>query len=290
MGAPMKVIKNINNNVSLCVDSSGREVIAFGKGIGFRHPPYEISLSQVDRTFYNIDPVYLSMIGGIPEEIMSLSARVVDYARLRLETQVNSNIVVTLADHIHFAIERNRKHMNLTLPIAHDVRHLFKTEMDIGEKTLVLLHRELGILLPEEEAVYIALHIVNGEYSGEKQGAALDEEMIRHITRLIENHFGLAVDRKGFDYSRFVTHMYYLFRRTREGIPEKSENHELFQLLKNSFPSTFACCESIGVYLKKARGWLLTEEEYVYLMMHVNRLCAHEDCRREDNNAQQGAP
>ena len=31
----MKVIKSINNNVSHCVDSKGREVVAFGKGIGF---------------------------------------------------------------------------------------------------------------------------------------------------------------------------------------------------------------------------------------------------------------
>ena len=74
----MRVIKNINNNVSLCVDSSGRELIAFGKGIGFKRPPYELSLEQVDRTFYNIDSIYLSMIGAIPEKIISIAARAVD--------------------------------------------------------------------------------------------------------------------------------------------------------------------------------------------------------------------
>lgn len=46
----MKVIKNINNNVSICVDDNNREVIAFGKGIGFKKPPYELELSQIDRT------------------------------------------------------------------------------------------------------------------------------------------------------------------------------------------------------------------------------------------------
>ena len=43
----MKVIKNINNNVSICVDDNNREVIAFGKGIGFKKPPYELELSQI---------------------------------------------------------------------------------------------------------------------------------------------------------------------------------------------------------------------------------------------------
>lgn len=45
----MKVIKNINNNVSLCLDSKNNEVIAFGKGIGFTKPPYEIPLSEMIR-------------------------------------------------------------------------------------------------------------------------------------------------------------------------------------------------------------------------------------------------
>lgn len=277
----MRVIKNINNNVSLCVDSSGRELIAFGKGIGFKRPPYELSLEQVDRTFYNIDSIYLSMIGAIPEKIISIVARAVDYARVKLENPVSSNIVLTLADHINFAVERHRKHMNISLPIVHDVQHLFETEYEIGERTLALIRRELGVDLPEEEASYIALHVINGEYSGDNRQSLLDKEMILDITGIIESRFGLSIDRKGFDYSRFVTHMHYLFKRSREGAPVESENHELFLPLKTSFPDVYACCVEIGRYLEQTHSWQLTEEEYVYLMLHVNRLCSHEDCKSE---------
>lgn len=31
----MKIVRNINNNVSLCKDSKNREVVIFGKGVGF---------------------------------------------------------------------------------------------------------------------------------------------------------------------------------------------------------------------------------------------------------------
>ena len=47
----MKVIKNINNNILLCLDSRNNEVVAFGKGIGFTKPPYDVPLSKIDRTF-----------------------------------------------------------------------------------------------------------------------------------------------------------------------------------------------------------------------------------------------
>ena len=43
----MKVIKNINNNISLCLDSRNNEVVAFGKGIGFTKPPYDVPLSKI---------------------------------------------------------------------------------------------------------------------------------------------------------------------------------------------------------------------------------------------------
>ena len=44
----MKAIKKINNNVAICLDSHNRELVAFGKGIGFPKMPYSIQES-----FYN---------------------------------------------------------------------------------------------------------------------------------------------------------------------------------------------------------------------------------------------
>ena len=46
----MKVIKNINNNISLCLDSRNNEVVAFGKGIGFTKPPYDVPVHSVTLT------------------------------------------------------------------------------------------------------------------------------------------------------------------------------------------------------------------------------------------------
>ena len=51
----MKVVKKINNNVAICLDSNNCELVAFGKGIGFPKMPYEIQdLSLIDRTFYDL--------------------------------------------------------------------------------------------------------------------------------------------------------------------------------------------------------------------------------------------
>ena len=57
----MKVIKKINNNVALCVDNNKKELIAFGKGIGFPDMPYEIKdLSAISMTFYRMDQSFIN--------------------------------------------------------------------------------------------------------------------------------------------------------------------------------------------------------------------------------------
>lgn len=51
----MVVIRNINNDVSLCAGSRGQEVIVFGKAAGFVKPPQEIPLSKIQRISYDIN-------------------------------------------------------------------------------------------------------------------------------------------------------------------------------------------------------------------------------------------
>jgi beta-glucoside operon transcriptional antiterminator len=127
----VKVIKNINNNVAVCQDANGKELIAFGKGIGFKVAPYEIQLGQIERTYYNVDSIYISMINDLPEEIISSADVIVNYARSKINYPISSNIVFTLADHINFSIQRFQKNIKLSLPVMYDVQQLFETEMEL---------------------------------------------------------------------------------------------------------------------------------------------------------------
>ena len=277
----MKVIKNINNNVSLCLDSNNNEVIAFGKGIGFMKPPYEIPLDKIQKTYYDVDPIYISMINDIPEEILDISLQVVDIARSQLENSISSNIVFTLADHIHFAIQRYQQHLNISLPIIYDIQHLFEKEMKIGMITLKMIEKQLKIFLPKEEATYIALHIINAEYiNQDKKPEKVDQDYIDEITHIIEVYFNIVIDKNGFNYSRFVTHMHYLLQRSKKNEMLQSENSKIYDSLKTNYPQAYECSQLICHYLKKEINCILTEEECIYLMLHINRLCAREDCYR----------
>lgn len=274
----MRVIKKINNNVSLCMDSRNREVVAFGKGIGFARPPYEIELSRIERVFYDVNPMYINMVEQIPEEILKISMQIIDHTRDVLEDPVSSNLVFTLADHLYFAIRRNEENMSVKLPILYDVEHLFEKETEIGRWALREIQKKLKIFLPKEEAASIALHIINAKQNWKTESEIKqDGEIIEEITRIIEQYFELSVDRSQFHYSRFAMHMRYLLLRGKKNELVHNEDTTLYESLSETLPEIGRCVEKIDQYLQKELGIQLTKEEQMYLIVHTNRLCSREE-------------
>ncbi|MDB2102330.1 PRD domain-containing protein [Clostridium paraputrificum] len=276
----MIVVKKINNNVAICLDNNNNELIAFGKGIGFPATPYELcDLSKVQRTFYGVNSLYFNFINEIPENIFEISVKIVDYSKTKIKNEVNSNIVFTLADHINFAIQRYEKKINLKLPFAYDINHLYEAEMSVGEWAVEQIRKDLNINLPENEAVSIALHFINAENIETGTHFVTDESnLILNITEIVEKEFDLHINKLEFNYSRFVSHLKYLLKRKEKEIEVSSENLKLYDSMCKDFPDICICAIHINEYLNKTINLNLNKEELLYLMLHINRLCTREDC------------
>lgn len=278
----MKVIKKINNNVAVCVDNDGHELIVFGKGVGFPKIPYILTdLSKIWRTYYGVKPDYLYLLDEIPEEIFILSAKIVDQAKMKIKHQISSNIVFTLADHINFAIQRFHQNMDIKMPFCYDIQHLYEEEMYIGELAVRLINKVMNVHLSKDEAVSIAMHFINAENMERVEDQELDEKtIIQDLTKIIEQDFALKIDRDGFNYSRFVSHLQYLLKRREKDTSITSENKDMFNMMKETYPKTYECVNHIQAYLVTALDWNTSEEELLYLMLHINRLCSREDCNQ----------
>lgn len=278
----MKVIKKINNNIALCLDDNQRELIAIGTGIGFKTCPYELEdLDVIQRTFYDVDSMYYDLIREINVEVLEVSARIVDYARTKIDSELSPNVVFTLADHINFAIERFKKNINIQTPLYNDIQHLYEVEYELGEKAVKVIQNKLNVRLPKGEASNIAMHFVNAEC-----GAPLShtmpnsEEIIADITEIIGSDFQIHIDKNSFNYSRFISHVMYLLKRQEKNSSISTENKKMFEYVKEQYPKTYDCVKHIKEYLNTELQWDLKDEDLLYLMLHINRLCAREDCHR----------
>ena len=283
----MEAIKKINNNVAICVDSKNKELIAFGKGIGFPKMPYEIAdLSLISMTFYRIDNQFYELMEEIPEDVFEVTAQIVNKAEQLLDCSLNPNLVVTLADHINFAIIRVKKYKNMKMIFSYDIEQLYERETLLGKYAVDLVRKKLNVTLPESEITNIAMHFINAEEERipENNGSS-DEEAIQGCVDLIEGIFNIKINRDDFSYNRFSMHIRYYLKRIKDKKQFKDNNKELIKSMKETYPKVNICALKIAEFFKKRYNESVSEDEILYLMIHINRIVQTTISKSEDCNS-----
>lgn len=271
----MKIVKKLNNNVAIGIDNNNHECIIFGKGVGFPAMPYELNdLSKINRTYYDIDEKYLGLVEEIPDEIFSVASKIVEIAKIKLNCDLNPNLLFTLADHLNFAIERYEKNIDLSNPLFYDIEHFYSKEISIGYKALEYIQQELKLHLPKSEAANIAMHLVNAEANdGNMNESIRNTKVLRDVVDIISETLQIEIEEESYSYSRFIIHMRYLLNRHSANLKISSENKKMYELMKVQYPDTYKCVIRIEEYFSTHLGWQCDEEELLYLMLHINRLC-----------------
>lgn len=269
----MKVIKKINNNVVICLDSNNCELIAFGKGIGFPKIPYELEdLTMIDRTFYDLDQEKISLFNEIPEAVMQVSNEVVDKAKIYLNENLSDSLLFTFADHLQFAIQRCEEGMIIANPLVYDIQHLYYKEMELAKWARRLVYRRLFVRLPSEEEANMAMHFINAQKTAKKYDEESDTtRVMEDVTSIVEKELNLLIDRDDFNYARFIMHLQYLIKRKDKKSMIQTNNLKMFSQMKQEFPEVYRCVVQIKEYLVSVLNWQLNDEELLYLMLHVNR-------------------
>ena len=277
----MQVIKKLNNNFAICLDKEGNELIAFGKGIGFPKVPYEITdLSQIDRTFYDIDHKYLELLPELPEKVLDFTARLVDIAHNELRYELNPNLVMTLADHINFCVQRARKKIIVQMPLLCEIERSFPNEAKIGKYAVRQIERRFAVQLNENEASGIAMAFVNARNSGTNQEKSSVQnwykEALEDTISIVEDTISIVIERDSFNFARYSSHLMYLLKRIDSHQTLNTDNGIMYQAIREEFPEIAECIDKIEKYFKEKFEIILSEEEKMYLMLHINRICVRE--------------
>ena len=128
----MEIVKRINTSAVLCVDGNGRQLVAFGRGLGFKNVGDEVPLSEIQRTFYNVSSRYIALVDEVPDELLELTSDVIDMSTGLLPYEVSPNLPFILADHIAYAVKRKEQNIVVRMPLSFDVRQQYPVEFKIG--------------------------------------------------------------------------------------------------------------------------------------------------------------
>ena len=148
--------------------------------------------------------------------------------------------------------------------------------MKLGEWAIKLIRKRLNVVLPRTEAGNIAMHFIDAKVAVTTTREDKTEQFVEDITLIVKDTLNIDIDCNDFTYSRFVTHLKYLLKRVSQIDKPRSENVKMYEKVKAEYPYLQAATEKIKDYMTLCLGIEPSEEELLYLMLHLNRLCARE--------------
>lgn len=279
--AGMKIKKPINNNILCAVDDKGNEVIVTGRGIGFGRKTGEtIDPKRVEKLYRMEDRAVQrrlrELIEQIPLEHLELTEELIAHIKAQIPQPLNESLLITLADHISFAIKRKREGIAFSNPLKGAVMSYYPAEYQLGRYCLAEIERRCGAALKEDEASFIALHIVNAELNTKMSEMYAITELIEGIIQVVEYYYQKRFDRDSLEFSRFVVHLRYFAQRLYQDkiMPDTEDEHDVMfrQLIARNCRQHYKCAQCIADYVRNACKKELSCEELVYLTIHLKRV------------------
>ena len=195
----MNIQKIINNNVISAVNDKNEEVVVMGRGIGFKaHAGDAIDETKIEKVFRieneTISRQFQEILENIPLEHMQLTEEIISKAKEVLKVKLNQSIYVTLTDHINFAIQRQKEGVRLKNALLWEIKEFYRNEYQIGQYAIELLNEKIKTDFTEDEAGFIALHIVNAEYNTSIHNTFAMTNMIQELLQFIQKEMGRKFD------------------------------------------------------------------------------------------------
>jgi len=277
----VRIKKIINNNILCAVDEKGNELIVTGRGIGFqRHRGEIIDPATIERTYRMEEKTgqrkLRELVEKIPLEHLTLTETLIEHIKSEIPQKLNESLLITLADHISFAILRKAQGVEFNNPLKGPIMCYYPTEYHLGQYCLRMIREQMGVQLHEDEAAFIALHIVNSELNTNMSEMYEITKLIEGTISVVEYYYHKEFDRESLDFNRFVVHLRYFAQRLFQGKimeDEQGERDEMFrQLIMKNCKEHYKCAQCIAEYIKNTYQKDLSDEELTYLTIHLKRI------------------
>ena len=274
----MLISKILNNNVVISEENQ-EEVILMGRGLAFgRKVGQEIPDELIEKK-YVLSENRRQLLMELPAEVMEMSDKIISFARKKLQKKLKDTAFLAMADHIHGVLLRLEDDIYLKNFLMWDIKRFFPIEFEVGQYAKQLLSAYVSKELPDDEAAFMALTLVNAELEN-GDGTARDlTMMMEEIMTIVKYSLEISLDEEDIYLERFMTHLKFFCERvlTDRGHCDLEDN-EMFDLLKCKYPLAYETTRKIAEFLKQTRNYQTSEDEQLYLTIHLSRMKRRMTC------------
>jgi len=275
----MLISKILNNNVVISEENQ-EEVILMGRGLAFgRKVGQEIPDELIEKK-YVLSENRRQLLMELPAEVMEMSDKIISFAREKLQKKLKDSAFLAMADHIHGVLLRLEDDIYLKNFLMWDIKRFFPIEFEVGQYAKQLLSAYVNKELPDDEAAFIALTLVNAELEN-GDGTARDlTMMMEEIMTIVKYSLEISLDEEDIYLERFMTHLKFFCERVLTNSGNRDlEDNEMFDLLKCKYPLVYETTRKIAEFLKQTRNYQISEDEQLYLTIHLSRMKRRMPCK-----------
>ncbi|MCI8892481.1 MAG: PRD domain-containing protein [Eubacterium sp.] len=267
----------LNNNLVLTKNSAGEEIIVKGKGIGFQKSKGDtIDESRIEKIFTfektRQGRRFQSFLSSMQAEFIDLADKIVDYALMKYDMKLSDSIYIALSDHLEGVYSRYENGMQLPNGLLFDIQRMYRQEYDVGKYALELLKQEKGMQLRNDEAGYIAMHLINAQTDHGMEDIYMITKVVGEVLDLVQMYFGMVFNDEDYNFQRLQTHLKFFAQRLLMGNQYYEQDDGLFEVIRERYPDVYACVLKIVAHIENQYCYNMSKEEMLYLMIHIERV------------------
>lgn len=270
--------KRLNNNVVVAVDEKNNELILMGRGLGFQVEVGTcVDENRVEKTFCLADAKmnerFKELLQTIPMEHVQLADEVIHYFKAQISGQINENVLIALCDHMYMAVERKKQGIEVKNALLWDIQKFYRKEYEAGRYAVGRIKENFKVVLTDDEAGFIALHLVNAQLDLHTETVKKIIVVMQEIETIVRMTFSIPLDTDSVYYDRFISHLRFFAGRMFSGkVYDGQDVEDLMAVVKKKHAEAYQCTLKIADFLKNRYGYALSEEEILYLGIHISRI------------------
>lgn len=201
-----------------------------------------------------------------------ITEQIIKKASKELDTDFSSEIFIAISDHISFAMKRYQERVYLPNIILNETKILYKKEFAVGLWAIQYIFKKTGVLLDENEAGYIALHLANFSLSNKHNNATKVTTLTKEVIEVIQRTMKRELKSDSLEFARISMHLKYLGERIfrNEPISNIDTTYDIRKVLKDD-PRLSMCINRIVDLILKKYNYELSPDEQTYLCVHIKR-------------------
>ena len=272
----MKILKVFNNNSIAAISDELGDIILTGSGIGFQKKIGDlVDESKIEKTYLFKDEQkkrFEQSIAEVPAVYFEIANKIVAKASKDLETDFSGEIFIAISDHLSFAVKRKKEHVYLPNIILNETKTLYKKEYQVGLWALDYIEKKIGIRLDDDEAGYLALHLVNFSFNDKANNAIRIVTLTKEVLNVIKTTMKLELEEDSIGYARISIHLKYLAERifSNEEVNFEDTTSDIRDMLKENARLAL-CINRIVKLIKDRYDYTLSPDEQTYLCIHIKR-------------------